>query len=146
MTPYVASLFLDSFRAPRADAPTTLSNGQGGRPWSKATRPYGVAALGLSGFLRGVTHPRVFNPPSSLTDGLACAHWLRGQPKAGLIAPRPRHWDIFAGLCRAADVKGNLVPEAYLAAPAIESRSAGVTTDRDYSRCPGLNWRHPLEG
>jgi hypothetical protein len=42
------------------------------------------------------------------------------------------------GLCRSAEVKGNLVPDAYLAALAIESGSERVTTDRDFSRFPGL--------
>jgi hypothetical protein len=41
--------------------------------------------------------------------------------------------------------KGNLVADAYLAALAIESGSEWITTDRDYSRFPGLRWRHPLD-
>ena len=53
-------------------------------------------------------------------------------------------WDIFAGLCLSAGPKGNLVPDAYLAALAIESGSEWITTDRDFSRFPGLRWRHPL--
>jgi uncharacterized protein len=36
------------------------------------------------------------------------------------------------------------VPDAYLAALAIESGSEWITTDRDFSRFPGLRWRHPL--
>ncbi len=59
-------------------------------------------------------------------------------------APGPRHWEIFVRLCRAVRVKGNLVQDAYLAALAIESGSEWITTDRDYSRFPGLRWRHPL--
>jgi hypothetical protein len=45
----------------------------------------------------------------------------------------------------AAGAKGNLVPDAYLAALAIDSGSEWITTDRDYSRFPGLRWRHPLD-
>ena len=60
------------------------------------------------------------------------------------IAPGPRHWGIFAGLCRTTGVRGNLVPDAYLAALAIESGSEWISTDRDYARFPGLRWRHPL--
>jgi predicted nucleic acid-binding protein len=55
-----------------------------------------------------------------------------------------RHWDIFVDLCAIAGVKGNLAPDAYLAALAIESGSEWITTDRDYSRFPGLSWRHPF--
>jgi toxin-antitoxin system PIN domain toxin len=105
---------------------------------------FGLSELVLSGFLRVVTHPRVFNPPSPLSAGLAFAQLLRQQPNAVTIAPGTRHWEIFASLCQSVGAKGNLVPDAYLAALAIESGSDWVTTDRDYSRFPGLKWRHPL--
>jgi len=118
------------------------------RRWLEALiqgdQAYGVADLVLSGFLRVVTHPRVFNPPSPLTAAFAFAQQLRTQPNAVVVAPGARHWEIFAGLCRVAGVKGNLIPDAYLAALAIESGSEWVTTDRDYSRFPGLRWRLPL--
>ena len=42
-------------------------------------------------------------------------------------------------------MRGNPVPDARLAALAIESGCELVTTDRDYSRFPGLRWRHPLD-
>ncbi|MDQ3400856.1 MAG: PIN domain-containing protein [Chloroflexota bacterium] len=47
-------------------------------------------------------------------------------------------------MCLSAAVKGNLVADAYLAALAIESGAEWITTDRDFSRFPGLRWRHPL--
>jgi uncharacterized protein len=106
---------------------------------------YGVSDLILSGFLRIVTHPRVFSPPSALAPALAFTELLRRQPNAVSITPGARHWDIFVNLCQTASAKGNLVPDAYLAALAIESGSEWITTDRDYSRFPGLKWRHPLD-
>jgi predicted nucleic acid-binding protein len=60
------------------------------------------------------------------------------------VVPGVRHWEIFDRLCRAAGAKGSLVADAYLAALAIESGSEWITTDRDFSRFPGLRWRHPL--
>lgn len=99
----------------------------------------------LSGFLRIVTHPRVFSPPTPLRAALDFAEALRDQPNCVVLAPGPRHWEIFTGLCLQADARGNLVPDAYLAALAIESGSEWITTDRDYARFPGLRWRHPLE-
>jgi len=107
---------------------------------------YGISDLVLSGFLRAVTHPRVFRVPTPMRLALAFTHALRERPNCVLVSPGPRHWEIFARLCRAAAVKGNLVPDAYLAALAIESGSEWITTDRDYSRFPGLRWRHPLGG
>ena len=106
---------------------------------------YGISDLVLSGFLRAVTHPRVFNPPSSVDQALEFVRDVRDQPNCVLIKPGPRHWTIFEELCRLANVKGNLVPDAYLAALAIESGSEWITTDRDYSRFPQLSWRHPLD-
>ena len=130
--------------AHRADAPGHPAY----REWLEALingdPAYGFSELVLSGFLRIVTHPRVFNPPSDLDSAFAFAQTIRSQPNAVLISPGPRHWEIFKNLCGVAGVKGNLVPDAYLAALAIESGCEWISTDRDYSRFPGLKWRHPL--
>lgn len=107
-------------------------------------QPFGMSDLVLSGFLRIATHPRVFDPPSPLEAALRFASALRSQPNCVSVAPGPRHWDIFTRLCREGKTKGNLVSDAYLAALAIESGSEWITADRDYSRFPGLRWRHPL--
>jgi len=47
-------------------------------------------------------------------------------------------------MCREADVKGNLVPDAFLAALAVEWGAEWITTDRGYGRFPKLRWRTPL--
>jgi toxin-antitoxin system PIN domain toxin len=73
------------------------------------------------------------------------AEALRSAPNRVRLEPGERHWDIFTGLCREADVRGNLVPDAWLAALAIESGSEWITTDRDFARFPGLRWRHPFD-
>lgn len=105
---------------------------------------YGLADIVLSGFLRVVTHPRVFQEPSPLERGLRFVTEIRERPNCVTVEPGRRHWEIFIRLCREADVKGNMVADAYLAALAIESGSEWITTDRDYARFPGLRWRHPL--
>jgi toxin-antitoxin system PIN domain toxin len=106
--------------------------------------PYGVSDLVLSGFLRVVTNPKVFRQPTPMEAALAFTETVRTQPNCVPVEPGQRHWGIFTGLCRSAGVKGNLVPDAFLAALAIESGSEWITTDRDFSRFPGLRWRHPL--
>lgn len=106
---------------------------------------FGVSELVLSGFVRIVTHPRVYDPPSRLGDALKFAEPLRAAQNAISISPGDQHWSIFTDLCRGAEAKGNIVPDAYLAALAIESNAEWITTDRDFSRFPGLRWRHPLE-
>ena len=106
---------------------------------------FGVADLVLSALVRIATHPRVYRHPSTPEEAFAFSDALRGQPNAVAVAPGPRHWEIFRRLCTRGAAKGNLVPDAYFAALAIEAGAEWITTDRDYARFPGLRWRHPLE-
>lgn len=106
---------------------------------------FGISDIVLSGVLRIVTHPRVFRDPTPLDRAIACVAELRARPNCLLVFPGERHWEIFTRLCRSARARGNLIPDAYLAAMAIESGTEWITTDRDYARFPGLRWRHPLD-
>ena len=109
-----------------------------------ADAAFGLSDLVVSGFIRVVTHPRVFRTPTAVDDALAFALQLRSQPNRISVAPGDRHWEIFSGLCESSGAKGNLIPDAYFAALAIEHGCEWITADRDYSRFQGLNWRHPL--
>ncbi len=130
--------------AHREDAPQHAAH----RDWLEQVvngdESYGLSELVLSGFVRVVTHPKVFARPSPLADALAFVAQLRVRPNCVPVAPGARHWEIFSALCAAAGAKGNLVPDAYFAAMAIESGCEWISTDRDYSRFRGLRWRHPL--
>lgn len=105
---------------------------------------FGLSDVVLSGFLRVVTHPKVFVKPTPLARALEFIEVLTSAPNRVRLEPGPRHWDIFVRLCREASARGNLVPDAFLAALAIESGAEWVTTDRDFARFEGLRWRHPL--
>ena len=109
-----------------------------------AEAAFGLSDLVVSGFIRVVTHPRVFRTPTALDDALAFALQLRRQPNRVSVAPGDRHWEIFSRLCTSSGAKGNLIPDAYFAALAIEHGCEWITADRDYSRFQGLKWRHPL--
>lgn len=108
-------------------------------------QPFGIADLVLSGFLRIVTHPRIYAEPTPLPEAVAECEAIRSRPNAAVLAPGPRHWAIFARLCAEIGARGNLVPDAYLAALAIETGSEWITTDGDYRRFRGLRVRHPLD-
>jgi uncharacterized protein len=105
---------------------------------------YAISELVLSSFVRVVTHPAVFNPPSTLQDALAFANEVLSPDHSVPVSPGPRHWEIFSTLCRDAGAKGNLVADAYLAALAVESGCEWISTDGDYARFPGLKWRRPV--
>jgi uncharacterized protein len=106
--------------------------------------PFGYSPLALSGFLRIITHPKIFKTPSETIAGIQFIEEIITLPNALSITPGTMHWEIFKNLCKKSHAKGNLIPDAYFAALAIESGCTWVTTDRDYSKFPGLNWLDPL--
>lgn len=105
----------------------------------------GLSELVLSGCLRVITHPKIFRKPTPLPAALEYVEDLRSRPEVHIFAPGPDHWKIFTGLCGKADARGNLVPDAYHAALAMEWGCQWVTLDRGFARFPGLRWRHPLD-
>ncbi len=129
----------------RADSPGHANYLRWWEQTAASPQPFGLTDLVLSGFVRIVTHPRVFDPPSPLEHALRFVQTLKQLANYVDIRPGPRHWDIFTSLCKRANARGNLAPDAFLAALAIESGSEWITTDRDYGRFPDLRWRHPLE-
>lgn len=118
------------------------------RSWLKdvveSGEPFGVADIVLSGFLRITTHPKIFKPPSPFESAMEFVAALRSQPNCTVVAPGPNHWQIFTDLCQVTGAHGNLIPDAYLAALAIEADLEWITTDSGFSRYPGLRFRHPL--
>jgi uncharacterized protein len=106
---------------------------------------FGMADLVLSGFVRIVTHPAIFTPPSKIDRAISFVDQIRNLPQCVCIAPGTRHWPLFTSLCKATGATGNHVPDAYLAALAIESGCLWITTDRGFARFTELRWRHPFD-
>jgi toxin-antitoxin system PIN domain toxin len=102
------------------------------------------AWLTLWAFLRIGTNPRVFERPLSTSEAEALVSSWLAQPTAGIIEPGERHWDILRRLIREGQTRGPLVMDAVIAAIAIEHGATLCTTDRDFSRFPGLKWTNPL--
>jgi hypothetical protein len=109
------------------------------------SRPPGVAVteLVLSGFLRVVTHPRIFKEVTPLAQALAFVDDFRQRTQVRILHPGKRHWEIFVQLCVKGDARGNLIPDAYHAAIAIEHGLEWITFDRGFARFPGLRWSLP---
>ncbi len=110
-------------------------------------QPEGVAVseLVLSGCLRVITHPKVFKRPTPLPVALQFNESLRNLDNVRVIAPGEKHWAIFVGLCGKSDARGNLVPDAYHAALAVETGCEWITLDRGFARFQGLRLVHPLD-
>lgn len=106
--------------------------------------PFGASYVVLSAFVRIVTHPGILPSPMSAAMAIDAAARVRSAPSSVKFEPGDKHWSIFTELCKKVEVKGNTVPDAYLAALAIEHGCEWNTTDRGFARFPGLRWRHPL--
>lgn len=107
--------------------------------------PYAVSDFVITGFLRVVTNPRTYREPATLGEALGFADQVRNHPGAIVTNPGRRFWEIFTELCNQAKAKAKLVPDAYLAALAIEHGCEVVTADWDFARFRGLRWWHPLD-
>jgi toxin-antitoxin system PIN domain toxin len=117
------------------------------RPWLERVlngeSRYGMSPQVLSSLVRITTHPKVFKQPSPVSEALRFGDLLLAQPNCVVVQPAETHWQIFTRLCREIDARGNLVPDAWFAAMAIEAGCEWITLDRDYARFPGLKWRAP---
>jgi toxin-antitoxin system PIN domain toxin len=109
-----------------------------------APEPFGVSDVVLSSFLRIVTNHRVYVEPTSPERALEFCDTVLGAPSAVPVRPGPGHWEIFSGLVRAVGARANVIPDAWLAALAVEHGATWITTDAGFARFPGLKWRRPL--
>jgi len=107
-------------------------------------RPFALADIAVSGFLRIVTNPRIYHRPTALGTALAFVDGLVEQPTCVRVAAGDRHWPILRALLLDADARGNRVPDAHLAAVGIEHGATVATRDRGFARFPGLRWIDPL--
>lgn len=104
----------------------------------------GLPWLSLLAFLRIGTHPRAFPTPLPVDDATEQVRLWLAEPAAFVVHPTTRHIDVVAGLLRQAGRGGNLVPDAHLAALAVEHDATVVSFDRDFARFEGV--RHRLPG
>lgn len=109
-----------------------------------AKAAYGVAPQVLASVIRISTHARIYVQPSTVEEAARFCRALMTPETCTVVQPGDRHWDIFVDLCEKSGAVGNLVQDAWFAALAIESGCEWVTTDRDYARFPGLQWRMPF--
>ena len=80
-------------------------------------------------------------PPETAFDQIAS--WL-DQPSVTIVHAGPRHLRIMRELLRPLGLAGNLKSDAHLAALAIEHGAELCSSDADFARFKGLNWRNPL--
>jgi uncharacterized protein len=98
----------------------------------------------IGAFLRISTHPRAFERP--LAPSLAwerVSDWLAA-PVAWIPDAGSAYREVLGTLISTYDIRGNLVPDAALAALAIEHGVVLISTDTDFARFKELRWQDPL--
>jgi toxin-antitoxin system PIN domain toxin len=86
-------------------------------------------------FLRVVSHDRVFQPPTPIGEALASIESLLASPSARVLVPGGRYLRILREVIERADVRGNLVFDAQIAAVCLEHGATTLLTeDRDFTR------------
>ena len=96
---------------------------------------FGLPAPCLAEFIRVVTHPVIFSPPSTLEQAFAVIDGLLASPTARLLVPTAEHANTLREVAIAADARGNLVFDAQIAAICLENGVRRLlTADQDFKR------------
>jgi toxin-antitoxin system PIN domain toxin len=109
------------------------------------TEPVGLGWITILAFLRiSTTRTLLKNPLSPSEAVIIVSEWLQ-QPRVSILHPGERHWEILRNLIVEGQAPGPLVMDAHEAALAIEHGATLCTTDRDFSRFPGVRVMNPLK-
>jgi toxin-antitoxin system PIN domain toxin len=102
----------------------------------------GLTLAAAIGFVRVVTQPKFPNGPTPLPQALAVIETLMTEGGCHWVQMGPKHWNIFADLCRQTGCVGKSVSDASHAASAIENGCTWISRDADFSRFTphGLRW------
>jgi len=93
----------------------------------------------LGEFVRVVTHPRVFDPPSSMEEALEALEAFLASPSVRLLLPGEQYAALLRQCLREGDARGNTAFDAQIAALCREQGiDRLLTEDRDFARFPRL--------
>ncbi len=90
-------------------------------------------------FLRLVTNRHAFPLPTPVDEAFAYIEAVRAQPNHRELEPGPHHLALLLRLCLEADATGDLVPDAAIAAIALEHGCAVASLDRDFARFASID-------
>lgn len=95
-------------------------------------------------FVRIATHPKIMREPLNADDAASYVDaWLA----CGVVWVPPTSANttrIFSEILRRSGATGNLVPDAQLAAIALEHGLTVISADTDFAKFPEVRWENPL--
>jgi uncharacterized protein len=120
------------------------------RPWLEdrlsGSETVAFAWSVLTAFVRLGTQPSVFHEPLTSAQAFDLIDGWLALPAVIVVHPGDRHQTFLRELLEPLGTAGNLVPDAHLAALAIEHGATLASSDHDFARFAGLRWMDPLAG
>lgn len=117
------------------------------RPWFDALvrgeEVFSVPDEVWAAFVRIATNRRIFPVPTPLGDAFEFVRAVTGQPNHVPVTASGRRMSQFEALALNAGASGDLAPDAFLAALAVDQGCTLVSLDRDFARFDGLRWERP---
>jgi toxin-antitoxin system PIN domain toxin len=115
------------------------------RTLAEGRDPWGLPSQVLHEFFGIVTHPRRYDPPSTVDEAWAqIAAWLES-PSVVVLGEAERHLEILERLTRAHDVTGPRIHDARIAAICIDHGVRELwSADRDFARFTELRVTNPF--
>ena len=98
----------------------------------------------LLAFLRVSTNPRLYARALPMREAVEILDSYLSRSHVFRLDPTVNHWKVLRELCHSAQITSRLVTDAHLAALAIEHGVTLCSSDRDFTRFPGLRLINPL--
>lgn len=112
------------------------------RTLAEGDEAWAVPVFCIGEFVRVVSHPRLFDPPTSAAEALEALDGLFLSPALRVLHPGTRYWPLFTRMVRESGASGNIVFDAQIAALCLEHGATTILTeDRDFLRFPGIQVR-----
>jgi toxin-antitoxin system PIN domain toxin len=108
------------------------------------SRRVGLPWQSLGAFLRLATHPRVSARPLTAAAAWGSVSAWLAAPAAWIPQPGPGHAALLGELVLRHELTGNLIPDAMLAALALEHGLTVYSADADFAVFTEVRWENPL--
>ncbi|MGJ4116803.1 TA system VapC family ribonuclease toxin [Corynebacterium macclintockiae] len=124
-----------SFTAPRhTEAKQWLENAFAQR------ESVGILDVVATGFIRIMTNPKIFSTPLTSGQALEAIKSILASPNAVLLHPVNASWDIFDEMVQLHKLRGNEIPDAWIASTVIAEEATLISDDQGFARFPNLRW------
>jgi uncharacterized protein len=133
--------------AHRRDSPFHAQAARSIRSLAESPAAWAIPWPCIHEFLSIVTHPRIYDPPSTIDQATAQVNAWLASPSLVLLSEASEHWKFLRDLMKKGRVAGPKVHDGRIAAICLEHGVRELwSADRDFSRFPALTTRNPLLG